>query len=281
MNIAAIYPTTEPYRTSDNQIQQVGSNRRRSKRCDQSVRLTETEARAVVPGKAVLSSQDTMKYSKPSGGMAACGNRTVRATTVLLVALALVGFSAPAVTSTWDGGSIGDTGASDVLENFSPDRAGVRPGGGTFDFAGGIVAANNQNENPIGALSLTANSTLDLHAGDGTAGRGLPLPRRLSPRSRSTAAEVFADTLGPDDKIFIMADDATSGALSQIEFTSDAPGATRLGHEIMHVLESTNVALGVFGAVVVMFGIGHRLYARTNQQILRASHSYPNGHRAH
>lgn len=361
---------------------------------------------------AVLSSLDNMKYSNPSDRMAACGKRTARATSVLLLALALLGTSAPAVTFTWNGGSIGGAGDSDGLEKLSLDtesgtitfggdvrpnsdsgsalilspggikgnrnamtfggtgditirrmfsgtasplpyegdtmvkagklmiaanvanaadgadrtmghatsavligdtsldsfstlltecgfragRAGatesrglsmptpgrttkagdgtvvqngeervdVRPVGGTFDSAGGILDANDQNENTIGALSFTANSTLDMHAGDGAASPRLDAASTTGGTLPMNGWSDPADTSRPDDNLFIMADAATSGALSQIEFTSDAPRATRLGGQIVPVPEPTNIALGVFGAIVVLFGIGRRLYARAN-----------------
>ena len=419
MNIAAIFPTTGPYRTSDNQIQQVGSGRRQIKRRDhrsgwrrQSHGWSSWRQWLCFWERAVLISPDAMKYSKPSGGMAACDKRTIRATPVLLLAVALLGTSAPAVTFTWDGGSIGDTGESDVVEKlllntesgtvtfgedvrpnptsgtaltFSPggtrgnrhaitfgptgdfnirrifggvasplpreattcvrsgiltiaanvasaaddahrtmghatlavfvggtsmaslsslltgcsftvgraaavqsgspgmetpgritrpgdrtvvengeNRAGGRPDGGMFDSTGGILNANNQNENMIGALSLTANSTVDLDAGEGTAS-----PRFVTASTTGATLPINAwsdpaDTSRPDDSILIMADPATSGALGQIEFTNDVPGATLSGRLIVPVPEPINVALGIFGVGFVMFGIGRRFCARAN-----------------
>lgn len=42
-------------------------------------------------------------------------------------------------------------------------------------------------------------------------------------------------------------------------------GATQIGTQLVPVPEPINVALGVFGAMFVVFGFGRRLYARTHR----------------
>jgi hypothetical protein len=145
-------------------------------------------------------------------------------------------------------------------------RDQARPGGGTFDFAGGILDGKYQNENTVGALSLTRNSTLGLHAGGGKASPGFATASTTGATLPINAWSDPADTSRPDGNTFITTGAATSGALGQIEFTSDAPGVAGLGRQIVPVPEPTTVALAVFGAVVVMFGIGRRLYARANNK---------------
>src|SRR4030095_11725887 len=143
----------------------------------------------------------------------------------------------------------------------------VVPDTGTFTFAGGILDANNRTDT-IGPLSLTANSTLNLSPG-GVSGS---LTFASMTASASTTLTIngwtgFANTAGTDDHIFITANPGTT-VLGQIQFTGFAPGALWISgtQEIVPVPEPINVALCVFGAVFVVFGIGRRLRAQARQQ---------------
>jgi autotransporter-associated beta strand protein len=137
-------------------------------------------------------------------------------------------------------------------------------GTGGLTFAGGILDANNRSDSTIGALSLTANSTLNLHAG-GAAGLLTFTSVATVTGGRTLTINGWSGSAGgagTDDRIFITADPTGSGILGQIQFTGYAAGANWVSGsgEIVPVPEPINVALGVFGAVFLMFGFGRRLY---------------------
>jgi autotransporter-associated beta strand protein len=159
------------------------------------------------------------------------------------------------VASTYTGGTTLGAG------HLSLGADNVLPNTGLFTFAGGILDANSHTDT-IGPLSLTASSTLNLSPG-GASGT-------LTFASMTAAASTVwtingwtgdAGTDGADDHIFISADPGAT-VLGQIQFTGFAAGALRLGTgEIVPVPEPINIALGVFGAVFLVFGLGRRLYA--------------------
>lgn len=152
--------------------------------------------------------------------------------------------------TTLSGGTL-QLGAADAL------------GSGGFTFGGGILNANNQTDLDIGALTLTANSTLNLVA-DGTAGAFI-----FSPGSWTAGTLTIngwsgtAGAAGTDDRIFMFSNPGAT-ILGQINFTGYNPGAMWTGTEIVPspVPEPVNVALGVFGAVFAGFGFARRLRAR-------------------
>lgn len=128
-------------------------------------------------------------------------------------------------------------------------------GTGGFDFAGGVLSANNISDSTIGALSLSGNGTLNLSPG-GTAG-SLTFANALS----AAGTEILTingwtgdpELGGDDDLIFITTDPGTA-FLGQINFTGFSPGAIRLGTgEIVPVPEPTEWALIIFATLAVLY----------------------------
>ena len=139
----------------------------------------------------------------------------------------------------------------------------VLPDTGTFDFAGGILDANSRTDT-IGALSLTEDSALNLDPGNGSG--SLTFASMTASAGKTLTINGWSgleNTTGTDDHIFITADPGAT-VLSQIHFTGFGDGALWLSGtgEIVPVPEPINVALGVFGAVFVVSGLGRRLRAR-------------------
>jgi len=134
----------------------------------------------------------------------------------------------------------------------------VIPDSGTFAFAGGTLAANNKTDT-IGALSLTANSTLnlvndathsDLHFASGTGSSGVTL-----------TINGWTGTAGggTGDRIFLDSGTGATQLLQDITFTGFTPGAIRLASgEIVPVPEPINVALGAFGVILAGIGLARR-----------------------
>lgn len=149
--------------------------------------------------------------------------------------------------NTYEGGTIlqGGTiqlGADDAL------------GSGGLAFAGGVLAANNRSDT-LGALTLTANSTLNFVA-DSTAGTLI-----FSSASSALGTEMLTiagwsgagASGGTDDRIFSTADPG-SAFLSQIQFVGYDPGAIWLGTgEIVPVPEPTEWALVIFATLAVLY----------------------------
>ncbi len=160
-----------------------------------------------------------------------------------------------------------DSGTTLSLGHLALGADNVVPDTGDFTFAGGILDANSHNDT-IGQLTLSASSTLNLGGDTGTHGT---LTFADIVAAGGTVLTIngwtgFANTTGTDDHIFSTAG-VTVAELSQIHFTGYVDGAIRLGTgEIVPVPEPINVALGVFGAVFVVFGIGRRLRAQARQQ---------------
>jgi hypothetical protein len=140
------------------------------------------------------------------------------------------------------------------------------PNTGTFAFAGGILDANNRTDT-IGALSLTANSTLNFSADTTPGSLTFFSAARTGGTLTITGWTGVANTAGTDDKLIVTFGSASQAFLDNI-FWSDQgiTGSIQLlGGEIVPVPEPINVALGIFGAVFVVFGIGRR-YVRARQQ---------------
>jgi autotransporter-associated beta strand protein len=135
-------------------------------------------------------------------------------------------------------------------------------GTGGFNFAGGILDANNTTDSTIGALTLSGSATLLFHAG--SAGS-------LTFASASWTAGTLtitgwsgvANTAGTDDKLFVTSGSASQDFLDHIFWTDQSiTGANQLGTgEIVPVPEPINVALGIFAGAFVAFGIARRLRA--------------------
>lgn len=134
-------------------------------------------------------------------------------------------------------------------------------GTGGFNFAGGTLNANNKSDSTIGALTLTANSILNLSSG-GTAGT-------LTFDSASwTAGNLTinnwtgtAGNAGTDDRIFVTANPGAT-FLSHVNFTGFDPGAEWLSGEIVPltaVPEPTEWALIIFAFGAVAYKFGPRL----------------------
>jgi fibronectin-binding autotransporter adhesin len=127
-------------------------------------------------------------------------------------------------------------------------------GSGGLTFAGGILDANGKTASP-GALSLTANSTLNLSASSSLT--------FSSANDASGAILVVngwagaANASGTVDHLYISANPG-SAVLADIQFAGYAPGATRLSTgEIVPVPEPITWAMILFGATVgfVRFGL--------------------------
>jgi autotransporter-associated beta strand protein len=141
----------------------------------------------------------------------------------------------------------------------------VLPNTGTFTFAGGILDANSHTDT-IGPLSLTASSTLNLSPG----GASGTLTFASMTASAATVWTIngwsgVANTTGTDDHIILSANPGAT-VLGQIHFADYADGALYLlGGEIVPVPEPSNIALGIFGAVVALFGIRQRLRSQARR----------------
>lgn len=144
--------------------------------------------------------------------------------------------------NTYEGGTIlqGGTiqlGADDAL------------GSGDFEFAGGVLVANNRSAT-LGELTLSANSTLNLVA-DSTSGTLTFSSATSTLGTETLTINGWSD--GQDDKIFITADPG-SVFLSQVQFTGYDAGAVWLGTgEIVPVPEPTDWALIIFATLAVLY----------------------------
>ena len=163
------------------------------------------------------------------------------------------------VASTYTGGTTLSGGAI----TLGADNA-LGGSSSSFAFAGGTLNANDHSAS-IGALSLTANSTLNLVA-DAT-------HATLTFTSGSWSAGVLTingwsgvlGQAGTDDHIFISGT-ASAQLLADIDFTGYQAGAMQLGNgEIVPVPEPINVALGVFGVVAGGVGLARRVRARRSK----------------
>ncbi len=131
-------------------------------------------------------------------------------------------------------------------------------GSGAFNFAGGALSANNRSAS-LGALSLTANSTLNL-VSDLTQGS-------LTFSSASWTGGILTingwSNAATRDEIFITSNPG-SAFLSEVQFTGYAPGAMWLSAtgEIVPVPEPGSLALAGFGALILALGFGRRFSAR-------------------
>jgi len=120
-------------------------------------------------------------------------------------------------------------------------------GSGAFKFAGGILNANDHTAS-LGALSLTANSTLNLDRDSTSATLTFSTANDLNGSILTINGwSGSANSAGTDDHIFLTAN-PSSGVLADIDFTGYAPGATRLSNgEIVPVPEPITWAMMIFG----------------------------------
>lgn len=147
--------------------------------------------------------------------------------------------------NTYEGNTVLEEGSITLIVN---DALGT----GGFEFAGGVLNANNRLAS-LGTLSLTADSTLNLIS-DSTAGNltfdaGAYTAGTLTINGWSGVG----GTGGDDDRIFITADPG-SDFLNQIQFAGFDPGAIRLGTgEIVPVPEPTEWALIIFATLAGLY----------------------------
>jgi autotransporter-associated beta strand protein len=135
-------------------------------------------------------------------------------------------------------------------------------GSGGFNFAGGILNANDRTAS-VGAMSLTANSTLNFTADSTSA------TLTFSSANDTSGAILTingwsgsANSAGTDDHLFISANPGAA-VLADIDFTGYANGAIRLSDgEIVPVPEPITWALMIFAATVVTVKFIPRLRRR-------------------
>ncbi|MBI3850776.1 MAG: autotransporter-associated beta strand repeat-containing protein [Verrucomicrobia bacterium] len=143
-------------------------------------------------------------------------------------------------------------------------------GSGGLIFAGGILDANNKSFS-IGALSLTASSTLNLVNDGGLNGHSLTFNSVSGLATGVLTINGWAgvpQVSGSDDRIFIMgiAPDATFLSHIQFQIGTELFLGVMSGNELVAgvtaVPEPINVALAVFGVVFAGVGFARRLRAR-------------------
>ncbi len=150
------------------------------------------------------------------------------------------------------------TGGTTLSQGHLQLGANNALGGGSsaFNFAGGILDANNHSAS-IGALSLTASSTINLVADSTHA--SLTFTSATGNSGVTLTINNWSGTAGQsgtDDQIFVSGT-ASAQFLADINFAGISTGAMQLGTgEIVPVPEPANVALGVFGVLLVGLGLG-------------------------
>ena len=144
-------------------------------------------------------------------------------------------------------------------------------GTGGFTFVGGILDANNTTDSTIGALSLTADATLALHAGGGAGTLTFASATWTTGTLTITGWSGSPGGPGADDKIFITST-PNQNFLDHVQFDiggtlyyATMGGGNELIPNATPVPEPINVALALFGVVFAGVGVARRLRARSRR----------------